>query len=96
MVWYLTGFALLLQFYLWGLGLTFFVLPRRWRRFWPVFCPYVGVALQSGLVWTARLTNLPGTDSYAAVGLLVPGGCGWRWRCRSASWCIRSPGRRGC
>ena len=75
MVWYLTGFAWLLQIYLWGLGLTFLVLPRRWRRFWPVFCPYAGLALQSALVWgMARLTSLPGTDSYAATGLLLPGG----------------------
>ena len=75
MVWYLTGLAWLLQLYFWGFGLTFFVLPRRWWRFWPVFCPYAGIALQSSLVWgMARLTSLPGTDSYAAAGLLLPGG----------------------
>lgn len=73
MVWYLTGFAWLLQFYFWGIGLTVFVLPRRWWRFWTVFCPYVGIALQSVVVWgAARLTNLRGTDSYALASLLLP------------------------
>ncbi len=75
MVWYLTGFAWLLQFYFWGIGLTVFVLPRRWWRFWPVFGPYVGIALQSVLVWgVARLTDLRGTDHYAAASLLLPAG----------------------
>lgn len=87
MVWYLTGFAWLLQFYFWGLGLTFFVLPRRWWRCWAAVCPYAGIALQSVVVWMARLTNLPGTDSYAGASLLLPAGlllaaAGWTggWR----------------
>lgn len=84
MVWYFTGVALLLTIFFWGIGLTFLVLPRRWWRFWSVFCPYFGLALQSALVWGVAhvAVALRGTDRYAGWALLLPAGLslGAVWR----------------
>ena len=74
MIWYWTGLLLILHVYLWGLGLTLLILPRRWRPFWPAFCAPAGLALQSAVVWIGAHTSLPGTDSYARVSLVVPVG----------------------
>ena len=74
MIWYWIGLLLVLHVYLWGLGLTWLILPRRWRRFWPAFCAPVGLALQSAVVWAGTHTPLPGTDHYARAALILPVG----------------------
>ncbi len=74
MSWYLTGLVWLLQIIFWGLGLSWLVPPRRWRRFWPAFCPVLGLSLQSAVVWAGAHTAVRGTDGYAAVSLLLPAG----------------------
>ncbi len=74
MIWYWMGLALVLHVYLWGLGLTWLILPGRWRRFWPAFCAPVGLGLQSAVVWVGTHTSLPGTDHYARASLVLPMG----------------------
>ena len=74
MIWYWVGLLLVLHVYLWGLGLTLLILPRRWRQFWPAFCAPVGLALQSAVVWVGAHTSLSGTDHYARASLVLPVG----------------------
>ena len=74
MIWYWSGLLLVLHVYLWGWGLTWLIVPRRWRPFWPAFCAPVGLALQSAVVWVGTHTALPGTDSYARASLALPVG----------------------
>jgi hypothetical protein len=80
---YLFAAAVFLHTCFWGAGLSALVLPRRWRRWWWVFCPGLGLALQSAVVWTGAHTNLPGTNSYAAWSEVLPAALlvlGWRRR----------------
>jgi hypothetical protein len=71
-IWYRTGLWLMLQICFWGLGLAWWILPPRWRRFWPAFCAPAGLGLQSAVVWAGAHTTLRGTDSYAFASLLLP------------------------
>jgi hypothetical protein len=66
------AFALLLHTLFWGAGAAMLLLPRRWRRFWPVFAAPVGLTLQSLAVWAGAYANLAGTDVYGRVSLVVP------------------------
>ncbi len=72
MIWYFTGGALALLACAWGIGLALLVLPRRWQRFWPAFCPACGLALQSGTVWVGANASLPGTQRWAVLVQLLP------------------------
>ncbi|MGI8820798.1 MAG: hypothetical protein ACR2ID_08035 [Chthoniobacterales bacterium] len=74
MVWFLIACALVLHTYFWGAGLTYFITPRRWLRFWWAFSPMAGLALQSAVVWAGAHTALAGTRSYAFPALLLPAG----------------------
>ncbi len=74
MVWYATGFALLLHTLFWGAGLTYFITPRRWLPFWWVFCPMAGLGLKSAVVWAGAHTGLAGTHIYGLPSLLLPAG----------------------
>jgi hypothetical protein len=56
----------------WGLGLSWLMAPRRWRRFWPVFAPMAGWSLLSAVVWTGARLGFAGTDSYALWSLFLP------------------------
>ena len=47
-------------------------MPRPWRRFWPVFAPAAGAALQSAAVWAGAYANLRGTDRYAWASEAIP------------------------
>jgi hypothetical protein len=65
MVFFPVAFGLLLHVLFWGVGLAMLVMPRPWRRFWPVLAGPAGLALQSLVVWLGAYANLPGTNSYA-------------------------------
>ncbi len=69
----LTGAALLLHTAWWGVGLALLLMPRPWRRFWPVFVPVCGFGLQTAAVWAGVMLDLPGTRSYAGWSELLPG-----------------------
>lgn len=56
----------------WGAGLARLILPGGWRRWWWVFAPGLGWALQSAVVWLAANLGLPGTNSYAYASELLP------------------------
>lgn len=66
------AFALLLHTLFWGAGAAMLLLPRRWRRFWPVFAAPAGLTLQSLAVWAGAYANLAGTDVYGRLSLAVP------------------------
>lgn len=66
------AFALLLHSLFWGAGAAILLLPRRWRRFWPVFAAPVGLMLQSLTVWAGAYANLAGTDAYGRWSLALP------------------------
>jgi len=90
---HLLAAAVTLHAYFWGAGLAGLALPRAWRRWWWVFAPGLGLALQSGVVWAGAHAGLPGTDRYAAWTELLPAGllvAGWarrgRWREAAAAW----------
>ncbi len=73
MLYYLSAIGLIAHTYFWGLGFAWLSLPRIWRRWWWVFAPGLGFALQSALVWVGGAhTNLAGTDSYAWWSELIP------------------------
>jgi hypothetical protein len=77
------AFALLLHSLFWGAGAAILLLPRRWRRFWPVFATPVGLTLQSLAVWAGAYANLAGTDAYGRASLVLPavllfGAARWR------------------
>lgn len=86
MISYAVAFALLAHVFFWGLGLATLIMPRPWRRFWPVLVWPTGFALQSLVVWIGAYANLRGTNMYAWPCELVPvvllGGALWRrgWR----------------
>jgi small neutral amino acid transporter SnatA (MarC family) len=72
MIHYLVGFGLLLHVWFWGAGAALLMMPRRWRRFWPVLVIPAGLALQSAVVWAGSHTSLPGTNAYAWGAEFLP------------------------
>ncbi|HTZ21352.1 MAG TPA: hypothetical protein VMC06_10760 [Opitutaceae bacterium] len=71
-MYFVVAFALLLHALFWGAGLAWMLTPRRWRRFWPVFAPLAGLALQSVVVWGGAYAGLVGTNSYARYTEALP------------------------
>lgn len=69
---YLLAAGLLLHTYFWGAGLALLAVPRAWRRWWWVFAPGFGVALQSAVVWAGAHSSLAGTRAYAWPSELLP------------------------
>ena len=47
MLYYIIAAVLILHTVFWGLGLSFLVLPPRWRRWWWAVAPGLGFGLQS-------------------------------------------------
>ena len=88
MIYFVVAFALLLHALFWGAGLAWWLTPRRWRRFWPVFAPLVGLALQSAVVWAGAFAGLVGTNSYARYTEALPLGLLALavWKRRAAWW----------
>jgi hypothetical protein len=85
MLFLVLAIALALHTLFWGAGLALLVVPRTWKRYWPVFVPVCGLTLQSTIVWLGIYSNRPGTDSFAAASEIVPLvllAWGW-WRRRS-------------
>lgn len=76
MPYYLLAAGLILHTYFWGTGAAWLVLPGRWRRWWWVFAPGLGLALQSAVVWAGAHTTLQGTRDYAWWSELLPVGLG--------------------
>src|SRR5258708_20369015 len=72
MLYYLTAAGLIAHTYFWGLGLAALALPRVWRRWWWVFAPGFGLALQSAVVWGGAHTAGAGTEAYARWSELFP------------------------
>jgi hypothetical protein len=72
MLYYLTVAGLLAHTCFWGIGLSGLVLPREWQRWWWVFAPGLGLALQSAVVWAGAHTALSGTNSYARWSEVLP------------------------
>jgi hypothetical protein len=72
MLYYIITAALVLHTVFWGLGLSWLVLPRAWRRWWWVLAPGLGLALQSAVVWVGAHTPLAGTNTYAVWSELLP------------------------
>lgn len=80
MPYYFIAAGLILHTYFWGAGLAWLSLPGRWRRWWWVFAPGLGLALQSAVVWAGAHTPLHGTAQYAWWSELLPLGlfaAGW-------------------
>jgi hypothetical protein len=77
------AFAVLVHVLFWGAGLAMLVVPRPWRRFWPVLVAPMGFALQSAVVWAGAMAGLRGTNSYGWAAELLPAGLlvlAVRWR----------------
>lgn len=72
MDYFLTAFGLLLHVVGWGAGAAVLLAPRRWRRFWPIFAPVAGMALQSLVVWLGAYADLAGTNAYGRWSELIP------------------------
>lgn len=72
MLYYLVTGLMLLHTVFWGLGLSWLVLPRRWRTVWWIFAPVLGLALQSAVVWFGAQTSLPGTARYGWISEGLP------------------------
>jgi hypothetical protein len=80
MPYYLLAAGMILHTCFWGMGAAWLVLPWRWRRWWWVFAPGLGLALQSAVVWAGAHTTLPGAGAYAWWSELLPlalGAAGW-------------------
>lgn len=73
MVFFVAAFALLLHVWWWGAGAALLVMPRPWRRHWPVLCVPLGLALQSAMVWAGVYAGFAGANVYAPWTELVPG-----------------------
>ena len=69
---YAVAFALWLLTLYWGAGLAWLLTPGRWKKFWPIWAPFAGWALQSAVVWQGTRMGLVGTDTYGLVSLLLP------------------------
>lgn len=86
MIHYLVAFGLLLHVACWGAGAAMLLMPRPWRRFWPVLVFPAGLALQSLTVWGGAHLGFRGTNAYAWWSLVVPaalaieGGARLGWR----------------
>lgn len=81
MPYYFIAAGLILHTYFWGAGTAWLSLPWPWRRWWWVFAPGLGLALQSAVVWAGAHTPLHGTAQYAWWSELLPLGllvAGWR------------------
>ena len=74
MLYYLIAAVLVLHTLFWGVGLSWLVLPRVWRRWWWALAPGCGLALQSAVVWLGAHTPLAGTNAYADWSELLPFG----------------------
>lgn len=72
MLYTLVAAALVLHTVFWGAGLAGLAVPRRWRRWWWVFAPGLGLALQSAVVWSGAHSALAGTDRYAWASEVLP------------------------
>lgn len=72
MIHFTVAFGLLLHVLGWGAGAALLLMPRPWRRFWPVLILPAGLALQSAVVWGGAHTDWPGTASYAWWSELIP------------------------
>lgn len=81
MAYYLVAVLLIAHTTFWGAGLSWLVLPRRWRPAWWIFAPGFGLALQSAVVWAGAHTPVAGTNAYALATELVPAALlGWAAR----------------
>ncbi len=69
---HLVAFALLLHVLVWGAGGAMLLMPRPWRRFWPVLVMPAGLALQSATVWAGAYAGLSGTNSYGYASEVIP------------------------
>jgi len=69
---HLVAFALLLHVLVWGAGAAMLLMPRPWRRFWPVLVMPAGLALQSAVVWAGAYAGFSGTNSYGYASELIP------------------------
>jgi hypothetical protein len=74
MLYYLTAAGLVAHTFFWGLGLAWLILSWGWRRWWWVFAPGLGLALQSAVVWAGAHTSLQGTNQYGWWTELLPVG----------------------
>jgi len=83
---YLLAAGLLLHTYFWGLGLAWLTLPRVWRRWWWIFAPGYGLALQSTVVWVGAHLPLAGTQAYAWVAEIIPAALMLLAWSRGAAW----------
>jgi hypothetical protein len=72
MIHFPVAFAVLAHVLFWGAGLAMLVMPRAWRRFWPVLVVPAGLALQSAVVWAGAAAGFKGTNSYAWWSEVVP------------------------
>jgi hypothetical protein len=72
MIHFAVAFGMLLHVAFWGAGLAMLVMPRPWRRFWPVLIVPAGLALQSAVVWAGAHAGLRGTNSYAWWSEVIP------------------------
>jgi hypothetical protein len=72
MIFFTTGFGLLLHIIFWGVGLALLLTPRRWERYALLFAPSAGLAFQSAVVWWGAMLDFSGTDSYAMASELLP------------------------
>jgi len=70
-VW-LIALLLAAQLALWGAGLAWLAMPRRWRAFWPLLVPAAGLGLQSTVVWWGAVAGAGGTDAYGRWAQLLP------------------------
>lgn len=66
------AFGVWLHVFFWGAGGAILIMPRPWRRCWPVLALAVGFALQSLVVWLGAYANLRGTDAYAGWTEALP------------------------
>lgn len=72
MIYYIIAAALVAHTVFWGIGLSWLAVPRAWQRWWWVFAPGFGIALQSAVVWLGAHTPLAGTNAYAMVSEILP------------------------
>lgn len=83
---HLVAFALLLHVLVWGVGVAMLLMPRPWRRFWPVLVMPAGLALQSAVVWAGAYAGFNGTNSYGYASEVIPAGL--------LAWALRRHGPR--
>ena len=69
---YLLSLGTWLHALYWGAGISWFAMPGRWRRFWPVITLTSGLTLQSVVVWIGAYLDLRGTERYALATEVLP------------------------